>query len=215
MIITQIESAIIERIKLVNSVANFGALLKTVDRYSGETTEENLDLLVTYAPFCLVSHWQSQQLEQSATGTQWLGTFTVICGATSRRAQVPGQSMASRVGGPTPTEIGSRQIAELVRDILDSQSLGLPISGLAPADINEGYAGHAGGGGGLHFFSITNATFRCKYSTARSTVADPAGVALTEIVAKWAPTFAGLAIDDPDNNTTSVPLAEPETGAAS
>lgn len=206
MIISQIENAIVQRIQLVNSVPNFGTLLKVVDRYSGETTEEDLNLLVTYAPFALVSHWNSQALEQSATGTQWTGTFMVICGATSRRAQVPGQALASRVGGPGPSEIGSRQIAELVRDILSDQSLGLPMSALTPIEISEGYVGNAAGGGSGQFFSITNASFTCRYSTARSTVADSQGVALTEIVSTWAPTFAGHAIDDPDNNTLTLPL---------
>lgn len=207
MIITQIENAIIERIKMVNSVPNFGTLLKVVDRYSGETTEEDLDLLVTYAPFALVSHWNSQAIEQTATGTQWAGTFMIICGATSRRVQVPGQVLASRVGGPGPAEIGSRKIAELVRDILCDQQLGLPISPFTPIEINEGYVGNAAGGGSGQFFSITNASFTCRYSTSRSTAGDE-GVALAEIVANWAPNFAGLAVDDPDNNTTIVTLPE-------
>jgi phage gp37-like protein len=209
MIITQIEGAMITRIKLVNTVPNFGNLLKTVDRYSGEFNAENMDLLVTMAPFVLLSHTRSQVLQSSATGSQWLGEFTLLCGSTSRRTQ----TLASRVGGVASIELGSRQIAELIRDILSAQQLGLPISALEPVAIDELYSGQAGGAGGQHFFSVTGLQFSTKYSTTRSTAADPAGAALAEIVATFAAQFdGGATIDDPANNTVSITL--PETGVA-
>ena len=62
MIITQIENAMIARLELVNTIPNFGNLLKSVDRYSGEFGAENMDQLVTMAPFVLLSHTRSQVL---------------------------------------------------------------------------------------------------------------------------------------------------------
>jgi phage gp37-like protein len=203
MILTQIENAMIARIKAVNTVPNFGNLLKTVDRYSGEFADENLSLMVTSAPCVLLGHTASQVLANAMSGSQWQGEFTVLCGATSRRTQ----AMASRVGGASSIELGSRQIAELVRDILSGQKLGLPISVLEPISIEEVYSGQAGGAGGQHFFSVTGLRFTCRYSTARSVAADPQGTALSEIVATFAATIgAGPAINDPDNNTVTVTL---------
>jgi phage gp37-like protein len=205
MIIRQIEDATITRIKLVNTVPNLGNLLKTVDRYSGEFADENLDQLVTMAPFVLISHTRSIALQSSKTGTQWQGEFTLVCGSTSRRTQ----TLASRVGGVASTELGSRAIAELMRDILSAQQLGLPISALEPVSIDELYSGQAGGAGGQHFFSVTGLQFTTRYSTARSTVADESGVALAEIVAIFAAQIdGGPAIDDPDNNTLILPTGD-------
>jgi phage gp37-like protein len=210
MIITQIENAMIARISQVNSVPNFGNLLKAVDRYSGEFGAENMDQLVTMAPFVLLAHTRSQVLQSSSTGSQWQGDFTVLCGSTSRRTQ----TLASRVGGVASIELGSRQIAELVRDILSAQQLGLPITALEPVSIDELYSGQAGGAGGQHFFSVTGLQFSTRYSTTRSTVADPIGAGLAEIVAIFAAQFdGGAAINDPANNTLSIAL--PDTGAGS
>lgn len=201
--ITLIENAMIARGQLVNTVPNLGNLLKTIDRYSGEFSDENMDLLVTMAPFVLVSHTRSTPVQKSMTGTQWDGEFTLVCGSTSRRVK----TLASRVGGVASTELGSRQIAELMRDIFDGQSLSLPIAAIEPLSIDELYSGQAGGAGGQHFFSVTGLRLATKYSTTRSTVADPTGAALVDIVATFAATIgADPAINDPANNTVTVTL---------
>ena len=213
MIISQIENAMIARVKQVNSVANVGALLKTVDRYSGEFSDENMSLLVTMAPFVLVSHTRSVQLQSSMSGSQWQGDFTLVCGSTSRRTQ----AMASRVGGPASIELGSRQIAELVRDLLAAQSLSLPISALEPVSIDELYSGQAGGAGGEHFFSVTGLRFTTKYSTSRSTVADDPAVLLAAIAATFgAHIDGGPVINDQANNTVIItPATQTSQGAPS
>jgi phage gp37-like protein len=206
MIITQIENAMIAQVESVNSVENFGNLLKTVNRYSGQFADENMDLLVSMAPFVLLAHTRSQVLQSSMTGSQWQGEFTVLCGSTSRRTQ----TLASRIGGVASIELGSRQIAELVRDILSAQSLGLPIAALEPASIDELYSGQAGGAGGLNFFSVTGLQFTTKYSTTRSTIADPVGTALAALVATFGAVIDGSpAIDDPANNTITVTTGDP------
>lgn len=205
--IRQIEDAIIARVQLVNTVPNLGRLLKTVDRYSGDFADENLDLMVSSAPCVLVSHTGSLVRLNTMTGSEWDGEFTLICGATSRRAN----SQASRVGGVAASELGSRQIAELMRDIISGQSLGQSISALVPLAIEEIYSGKAGGAGGQHFFSVTGVRFATKYSTTRSTVADEAGEQLTEIVGTLAAQIdGGATIDDPANETLTIP-----TGASS
>jgi phage gp37-like protein len=209
VIITQIEQAIIDRANAVNAVANLGQLLKTVDRYSGEFSSEDLQLLITMAPFVLVSHTGSQAIQETATGSRWDGEFTVICGTTSRRGRA--QAMASRVGGPASSEVGSRQFAELMRDILHGQKLGLPIKALAPISLDEVYSGQAGGAGSENFLSITGLRLATTYSTTRSTIADSPSAGLEEIVGIFAAQLGTVTIDDPDNNTVTIPLPEEQS----
>jgi len=180
-IIRLIEDAIIARLTQANTVPNFGTLIKTVDRYSGEFAEENLDLLAEMAPFALVSHTRSAMLVNSNQGTNWRGEFTIVCGSASMRTQ----TLASRVGGPIPTELGSRQIAELVRDLITAQTLGLKIKNLMPEAIDEVYSGRPGGGEGQHWLSVTGIQFACEYWTDRSTAADGDVARLVEIHADW------------------------------
>lgn len=181
-IIRSIEDAIIARIGLANTTANFGTLIKTVDRYSGEFADESLDRLAEMAPFALVSHTRSTKLTGSNTGVNWLGEFTVVCGAATMRTQ----TLTSRIGGPSALELGSRQMAELVRDLLTAQSLGLPIRNLMPEAIDEVYSGTPGGESGQHRLSVTGIQFTCEYFTARSNAADGGNVtALLEIHADW------------------------------
>lgn len=204
MIITQIENAIIARARAVNTVENFGMLIKTVDRYSGEFTSEDLQLLINMAPFVLVSHTRSVVRSSALTGAQWTGEFTLVCGSTSRRSRA--QAMASRVGGPASIELGSRQIAELVRDILHGQTLGLPISTFEPIALDEVYSGQAGGAGSENFLSVTGLQVSTNYSTKRSAVADGPSTGLAEIVGTFAALLDTGPINDPANNTVTVTL---------
>jgi len=180
-IIRAIEAAMIGRIKQVNSVKTFGALIKTVDRYSGQFTDENLDRLATEAPFALVSHTASRMVATSATGAQWDGTFVIVCGAVTKRTQ----SLTARIGGPSPRELGSRQMAELVRDLLDGQTLGLSIRALQPLSLDEIYSGVPGGGPGQHWLSVTGLQVGTLYSTTRSTIADGEIGGLVAMHADW------------------------------
>lgn len=208
MIITQIEAAIIARAEAVNSASNLGRLLKTVDRYSGEFNSEDLQLLINMAPFMLVSHTRSVPMVNSGTGAQWHGEFTILCGTTSRRSRA--QAMASRVGGPASSEVGSRQYAELMRDLLFGQKLGMPISAFDVTGIDEVYSGQAGGAGSENFLSVTGLTLATRYSTTRSTIADSPSADLAEIVGIFAANLGTSTIDDPDNNTVTVNLTAGE-----
>ena len=180
-IIRQIEDAVIARLTQANTVPNFGTLIKTVDRYSGEFAEENLDQLAEMAPFALVSHIRSVKLVDSNQGTNWRGEFAIVCGSASMRTQ----TLASRVGGPIPTELGSRQVAELVRDLLTAQTFGLKIKNLMPEAIDEVYSGRPGGDEGQHWLSVTGIQFACEYFAERSTAADGDVARLVEIHADW------------------------------
>ncbi len=181
-IIRQIEDAIIARLLLANTVPNFGTLIKTIDRYSGEFADESLARLAEMAPFALVSHTRSVCRVQASNGCQWRGEFTVVCGSASMRTQ----TLTSRIGGPTPQEMGSRQMAELVRDLVTGQTLGLPIMNLMPEAIDEVYSGTPGGESGQHRLSVTGIQFSCTYSTSRSTVADGGDVtALVGLYVDW------------------------------
>jgi len=199
-IIRSIEDAIIARLSLANTVPNIGALIKTIDRYSGEFADENLDRLVAMAPFALVSHTRSAALLTSGAGTNWEGEFTIVLGSASMRTQ----TLTSRIGGPTAQELGSRQIAELVRDLLTGQTLGLPIRSLTPVAIDEVYSGPAGGEGGQHRLSVTGIQFTCQYLTHRSTVADGGDpAALVAIHADWLLDGHGA------TSATQLPLSPP------
>jgi phage gp37-like protein len=181
-IIRSIEDAIITRLKLANTVKNFGTLIKTVDRYSGEFADENLDRLAEMAPFALVAHTHSQALVKTSQGVNWAGFFTVVCGSTTKRTQ----SLTARIGGPSALEQGSRQMAELTRDLLTGQTLGLKIKNLMPESIDEVYSGTPGGASGQHWLSVTGIQLSCEYFTERSTVADGGDVAaLVEMHADW------------------------------
>lgn len=183
-IIRQIEGAMIQRLKLANTVPNFGALIKTVDRYSGDFNDENVARLIEKAPFTLLSHTRSTVLSNTSTGSQWEGTFVIVCGSTTLRTD----TMTSRIGGPAAIELGSRQIAELVRDLLTGQSLGLPIRALQPESIDEVYSGAPGGASGQHWLSVTGIQFTTTYSTTRSTIADGGDIAgLVAMHAIWSP----------------------------
>jgi phage gp37-like protein len=193
-IIKQIEDAMIARVKLVNTVPNFGALIKTVDRYSGEFSVENLDRLAEMCPFVLLAHTRSYKVDSSNLGVNWDGEFTVVCGASSKRTQ----SLTSRVGGPSSQELGSRNIAELIRDLFAAQTLGLSIKNLMPESIDEIYSGRPGGDSGQHWLSVTGITFTTRYFTERSTVTDNVSQ-LVEIHADWL-------FQPPDPMPTTLPL---------
>jgi len=208
--IRRIEDAIIARLKLANTVLNIGALIKTIDRYSGEFADENQALLIEMTPFALISHTRSVALITSNAGVNWEGNFTIVCGSSSERTQ----TLASRVGGPTPGELGSRQLAELARDLLTGQTLGLAIQGLMPVAIDEVYSGTPGGKGGQHRLSVTGIQFTCQYFTNRSTAEDGGDVAaLVEIHADWlrpgATLPTTLPADPPADFQSIVPFGGP------
>jgi phage gp37-like protein len=181
-IIHEIEEGIIGRLALANLVPAFGTLIKNITRYSGEFGDENLERLAILAPFVLISHVRSVALTTSNLGVNWEGAFTLVCGAVTRRDQ----GLASRIGGPDARELGSRQIAELVRDLLTGQTFGLDIKNMMPIAIDEVYSGTPSGAPGQHFLSVTGIQFSTSYFTKRSTVADGGDVtALVEIHADW------------------------------
>lgn len=181
-IIRSIEDAIIARLQLANTVPNFGTLIKTVGRYSGEFADENVERLAEMAPFALVAHTRSVALVTTNIGVNWEGEFVLVCGAATKRTQ----SLTARIGGPSALELGSRQIAELARDLLTGQSLGLPIKNLMPQSIDEVYSGTPSGAPGQHWLSVTGIQLTCQYFTERSTAADGGDVTqLVEIHADW------------------------------
>jgi phage gp37-like protein len=197
-IIRSIEDAIIARLKLANTVQNFGTIIKTVDRYSGEFADENLDRLAEMAPFALVSHTKSLALVKTSQGVNWSGFFTVVCGSATKRTQ----TLTARIGGPSALELGSRQMAELTRDLLTGQSLGLPIKNLMPESIDEVYSGTPGGTSGQHWLSVTGIQLSCEYFTDRSRAADGGDVAaIVELHADW--------LLDGTAQSTTLPLDPP------
>ncbi len=201
-VITAIEDAMIARIRLINTAATVGALIKTIDRYSGDFSEEGVERLAMVSPFVLLSHTGSAMETSSGTGERWRGRFTVVCGAVTRRTQ----SMTARVGGPSAQEIGSRALAELMRDLLAGQQLGLPISPLVPVSVDEVYSGAPSGESGQHWLSITGVQFETLYSTARSTVGDGGNVtSLLAFHGIWTPVSPdGQTLPVPDNETSVV-----------
>ncbi|HCJ2455789.1 TPA: phage protein Gp37, partial [Klebsiella pneumoniae] len=119
MIITQIESAIIDRL-----TRGLGKLVREVHSYSGELDGDPADV-IRQLPGVWVTFGGIQGSELLSTaGNKWrdTGRFVVIAGARSVRSDE-----ATRHGGPAFGEIGTYQLVYAIRRLLARQDLGLTI----------------------------------------------------------------------------------------
>ena len=127
MIITQIESAIIDRL-----TRGLGTLVHEVRSYSGELDGEPAEV-VRQLPGLWVTFGGIQGSELLSTArNKWrdTGRFVVIAGTRSVRSDE-----AARRGGAAKTEIGSYDLIYAVRRLLARQDLGLPIDHLMPGKV--------------------------------------------------------------------------------
>lgn len=127
MIITQIESAIIDRLTL-----GLGKLVREVRSYSGELDGEPAEV-VRQLPGLWVTFGGIQGTELLSTArNKWRdsGRFVVIVGTRSVRSDEAG-----RHGGAAKEEIGSYDLIYAVRRLLARQDLGLPIDFLMPGKV--------------------------------------------------------------------------------
>lgn len=127
MIITQIESAIIDRL-----TRGIGKLVHEVRSYSGELDGEPAEV-VRQLPGLWVTFGGIQGSELLSTArNKWrdTGRFVVIAGTRSVRSDE-----AARRGGASKKEIGSYDLIYAVRRLLARQDLGLPIDHLMPGKV--------------------------------------------------------------------------------
>ncbi|GJL37208.1 hypothetical protein TUM17576_40280 [Enterobacter hormaechei] len=127
MIITQIESAIIDRL-----TRGLGKLVREVHSYSGELDGEPAEV-VRQLPGLWVTFGGIQGSELLSTArNKWrdTGRFVVILGTRSVRSDE-----ATRHGGAAKAEIGSYDLIYAVRRLLARQDLGLPIEHLMPGKV--------------------------------------------------------------------------------
>lgn len=125
--ITQIEQALIERLRL-----GLGKMVYSVGSYAGEIDDAELD--VRRLPACLVSYAGSD-FESKAMGMRGhqhisTDTFVVLVLARSMRS-----AHAGRVGGVTEREIGVNQLAFAVKYLLVNQTLEGLVSPIQPKRI--------------------------------------------------------------------------------
>ncbi|ANE71943.1 DUF1834 family protein [Klebsiella pneumoniae] len=127
MIITQIESAIIDRL-----TRGLGKLVREVRSYSGELDGDPADV-IRQLPGVWVTFGGVQSSELLSTArNKWrdTGRFVVLSGARSVRSD-----QATRHGGPSFNEVGSYQLVYAIRRLLARQDLGLPIEHLMPGKV--------------------------------------------------------------------------------
>lgn len=113
--ITKIEQALIERLKL-----GLGKLVYSVSGYAGEINDEQLD--VRRLPACLVSYggsvFEAKSMGARGKRYQTTDTFVVLVITRSMRS-----ATAGRVGGVAPQEIGVNQLLGAVKYLLINQTL--------------------------------------------------------------------------------------------
>lgn len=127
MIVTQIENAMITRLKL-----GLGTLVREVRTYSGELDGEPGNV-IRQLPGVWVTFGGIQGSELLSTArNKWRdrGRFVVIAGTRSVRSDE-----ATRQGGAAKNEIGSYQLVYAIRRLLGRQDLGLPIDFLMPGAV--------------------------------------------------------------------------------
>ncbi|HIE9900511.1 TPA: DUF1834 family protein [Klebsiella pneumoniae] len=127
MIITQIESAIIDRL-----TRGLGKLVREVHSYSGELDGEPAEV-IRQLPGVWVTFGGIQGTELlGTTRNKWrdTGRFVVIAGARNVRSDE-----STRHGGPAFGEVGTYQLVYAIRRLLARQDLGLPIDHLMPGKV--------------------------------------------------------------------------------
>ena len=127
MITTQIEQAICLRLQ-----RGLGRMVRTVKSYNGEA--DDLAAQIKTLPAVWVTYGGSR-VETISGGNRYqdTATFAVMCATRSLRNEV-----AQRQGGVVLQEIGSNDLIDAVRRLLDGQRLGLPAAdsrGLTPKAI--------------------------------------------------------------------------------
>ncbi|GJL33247.1 hypothetical protein TUM17576_00670 [Enterobacter hormaechei] len=149
MIITQIESAIIDRL-----TRGLGELVREVRSYSGELDGEPAEV-VRQLPGLWVTFGGIQGTELLSTArNKWRdsGRFIVIAGTRSVRGDE-----ASRHGGAAKNEIGSYTLIYAVRRLLARQDLGLPIEHLMPGKVRPLF--------NSRFEKLAMSVFACEFDT--------------------------------------------------
>ncbi|EHF8255009.1 DUF1834 family protein [Enterobacter roggenkampii] len=149
MIITQIESAIIDRL-----TRGLGELVREVRSYSGELDGEPAEV-VRQLPGLWVTFGGIQGTELLSTArNKWRdnGRFVVIAGTRSVRGDE-----ASRHGGAAKNEIGSYALIYAVRRLLARQDLGLPIDFLMPGKVRPLF--------NTRFEKLAMSVFACEFDT--------------------------------------------------
>lgn len=127
MIVTQIENAMIARLK-----QGLGELVREVRSYSGELDGEPASV-IRQLPAVWVTFGGIQGSELLSTArNKWRdkGRFVVIAGTRSVRSDE-----ATRHGGAAKNEVGSYQLVYAIRRLLGRQDLGLPIDFLMPGAV--------------------------------------------------------------------------------
>lgn len=130
MIITQIEQAIVTRLK-----RGLGKMASTVHTYGGEMDGEPAEV-IRQLPGVWVTFGGIQKTERSSiTRNTFItsGRFVVIVGDRSVRSEE-----ASRAGGATKEEVGTYRMVAAVRRLLSGQDLadtGLKIEALLPGKV--------------------------------------------------------------------------------
>ncbi|HED5569710.1 TPA: DUF1834 family protein [Yersinia enterocolitica] len=149
MIITQIESAIIDRLTL-----GLGKLVREVRSYSGELDGEPAEV-VRQLPGMWVTFGGIQGTELLSTArNKWrdTGRFVVIAGTRSVRGDE-----AARRGGAAKDEVGSYALIYAVRRLLARQDLGLPIDHLMPGKVRPLF--------NTRFEKMAMSVFACEFDT--------------------------------------------------
>ncbi|MGK3122911.1 DUF1834 family protein [Candidatus Pantoea formicae] len=127
MIVTQIENAIIGRLK-----QGLGQLVREVKSYSGELDGEAANV-IRQLPAVWVTFGGIQGSELLSTArNKWRdrARFVVIVGTRNVRSDE-----ASRHGGAAHSEVGSYPLVYAVRRLLGRQDLGLPVDFLMPGAV--------------------------------------------------------------------------------
>ena len=149
MIITQIESAIIDRL-----TRGLGKLVREVRSYSGELDGEPADV-VRQLPGLWVTFGGIQGSELLSTArNKWrdTGRFVVIVGTRSVRSDE-----AARHGGAAKEEIGSYTLIYAVRRLLARQDLDLRIDHLMPGKVRPLF--------NTRFEKMAMSVFACEFDT--------------------------------------------------
>lgn len=127
MLLTQIEDAIIARLRL-----GLGRMVREVGSYGGEL-DDGLGEAIRRFPAAWVTYGGTPRTEPTSTSRKHYktnGQFVVMVGDQNLRSEAAG-----RRGGPGTGEIGTYALVYAVRRLLSAQDLDLPISPLQPGRV--------------------------------------------------------------------------------
>ncbi|GHD63857.1 DUF1834 family protein [Jeongeupia chitinilytica] len=150
MILTQIEDAVIARLRL-----GLGRMVKEVGCYGGELDEALPDAIRRF-PAAWVTFGGVSKTEPTSTSRQKFkatGQFVVMVGERNVRNEAAG-----RRGGPSLGEVGSYPLVYAVRRLLSAQDLDLPIDPLMPGRVRTLY--------NTRLESQAFSVFACEFQTA-------------------------------------------------